>query len=235
MPVLLFVLVMSAKILAQEKVVAQDSLRLALEAQLSASADLLKAEIRRELSRQYFFYSFKYPDSTLFRQATLTKGLELARESGDTLLLAAHHLELTHFLPNDSAVKTLNFYKPLLDSVLKRDPTNIIASLIYATMNIEILKLGGVKSFIAKILYGPLPEGDYDRALLHLLQVKLEGEFLAMTYYRLAECYFALRNHRDALGALNACLKTEERYPYIDAYFKRKAKARLEQYNREKQ
>ncbi len=212
----------------------QDSLITALELRLNASPDSLKAEIRRELSRQYFFYSFKYPDSTLFRQAALAKGLELARESGDTLLLAAHHLELTHFLPNDSAVKTLNFYKPLLDSVLKRDPTNIIASLIYATMNIELLKLGGFKSFLAKMLYGALPEGDYDRALLYLLQVKLEGEFLVMTYYRLAECYFALRNHRDALGSLNACLKAEERYPYLDAYFKRQAKARLEQYNREK-
>ncbi len=213
---------------------AQDSLITALELRLNASPDSLKAEIRRELSRQYFFYSFKYPDSTLFRQAALAKGLELARESGDTLLSAAHHLELTHFLPNDSAVKTLNFYKPQLDSLLKRDPSNIIASLIYATMNIELLKLGGFKSFLAKMLYGALPEGDYDRALLYLLQVKLEGEFLVMTYYRLAECYFALRNHRDALGSLNACLKAEERYPYLDAYFKRQAKARLEQYNREK-
>ncbi len=215
-------------------ILAQDSLITALESRLNTSPDSLKQEIRRELSRQYFFYSFKYPDSTLFRQAALAKGLALARESNDTLLLAAHHLELTHFLPNDSAVKTLNAYKPLLDRLLQQDPENIIASLIYATMNIEILKLGGLKSFLAKMFYGALPECDYDRALLHLLQVKLEGEFLAMTYYRLSECYFALRNHRDALGSLNACLKTEERYPYIDAYFKRQAKARLEQYNREK-
>lgn len=213
---------------------AQDSVRSALESRLNASPDSLKEQMRRELSRQYFFYSFKYPDSTLFRQAALAKGLEFARESNDTLLMAAHHLELTHFLPNDSAVKILNFYKPILDSLLKRDPSNIIASLVYATMNIEILKLGGIKSFLAKILYGALPESDYDRALLYLLQVKLEGEFLAMTYYRLSECYFALYNHRDALGSLNACLKAEERYPYIDAYFKREAKARLERYNRDK-
>lgn len=216
------------------KLLAQDSLITALELRLNTSPDSLKEAIRRELSRQYFFYSFKYPDSALFRQAALTKGLQLARESSDTLLMAAHHLELTHFLPNDSAVKTLNFYKPLLDSLLQREPANIIASLIYASMNIEILKLGKLKAFLARILYGALPECDYDRALLYLLQVKLEGEFLAITYYRLSECYFALRNHRDAVGSLRACLETEERYPYIDAYFKRQAKARLEQYNRER-
>lgn len=213
---------------------AQDSVITALESRLNTAPDSLKSEMRRELARQYFFYSFKYPDSTEFRQAALAKGLDIARQNQDTLLIAAHHLELTHFLPNDSAVKTLNFYKPILDSLLKRDPSNIIASLIYATMNIEILKLGGLKAFLAKILYGALPECDYDRALLYLLQVKLEGEFLAVTYYRLSECYFALRNHRDALGSLYACLKAEERYPYIDAYFKREAKARLERYNRER-
>lgn len=213
---------------------AQDSLIVALESRLNLAPDSLKSQIRRDLSRQMFFYSFKYPDSALFRQATLAKGVEIAREINDTLLMAAHHLELTRFLPNDTAVKTLNFYKPLLDSLLKRDPSNTLASLIYATMNIEILKLGGLKSFFAKMLYGALPESDYDRALLHLLQVKLEGEFLATTYFRLSECYFALYNHRDALGSLNACLKTETRYPYIDAYFKREAKARLEQYKRDR-
>ncbi len=221
-------------LLVPSGLVAQDSLMLALESRLNTVPDSLKSETRRELARQYFFYSFKYPDSAEFRQATLAKGLDMARQNQDTLLMAAHHLELTHFLPNDSAVKTLNFYKPILDSLLKRDPSNIIASLIYAAMNIEILKLGGLKAFLAKILYGALPESDCDRALLCLLQVKLEGEFLAMTYYRLSECYFALHNHRDALGSLNACLKTEERYPYIDAYFKREAKARLERYNRER-
>lgn len=221
-------------LLAPSGLLAQDSLILALQSRLETASDSLKQQVRHQLSRQYFFYSFKYPDSAAFRQATLAKGLEVARQNHDTLLMAAHHLELTHFLPNDSAVKTLNFYKPRLDSLLKRDPSSIIASLVYATLNIEILKLGGFKSFLAKILYGALPESDYDRALLHLLQVKLEGEFLAMTYYRLAECYFALRNHRDALGSLNACLKVEERYPYIDAYFKHQAKARLEQYKRER-
>jgi hypothetical protein len=213
---------------------AQDSLMTVLESRLNTAPDSLKTQMRRDLARQYFFYSFKYPDSTEFRQATLSKGLDMARQNQDTLFMAAHHLELTHFLPNDSAVKTLNFYKPILDSLLKRDPSNIIASLIYATMNIEILKLGGLKTFLAKIIYGALPESDYDRALLYLLQVKLEGEFLAMTYYRLSECYFALHNHRDALGSLSACLKAEERYPYIDAYFKRQAKARLERYKRDK-
>lgn len=221
-------------LLTPSGLLAQDSLIVALESRLNTLPDSLKSEVRRELSRQYFFYSFKYPDSTAFRQAALEKGLELARESSDTLLVTAHHLELTRVLPNDSAIKTINFYKPLLDSVLKRDPSNIVASLIYATLNIEILKLGGLKSFLAKILYGALPESDYDRALLYLLQVKLEGEFLAMTYYRLSECYFALHNHRDAIGSLNACLKTEERYPYIDAYFKHQAKARLERYYRDK-
>ncbi len=228
MRVLFFMLLVPAGL------VAQDSLMTVLESRLNTAPDSLKSEMRRDLARQYFFYSFKYPDSTEFRQATLAKGLDMARQNQDTLLMAAHHLELTRFLPNDSAVKTLNFYKPMLDSFLKRDPSNIVASLIYATMNIEILKLGGLKTFLAKILYGALPECDYDRALLYLLQVKLEGEFLAMTYYRLSECYFALRNHRDALGSLYACLKAEERYPYIDAYFKREAKARLERYNRER-
>jgi len=225
--VLLFLLVPSG-------LLAQDSLIVSLESRLNITPDAQKDEVRRELARQYFFYSFKYPDSTAFRQATLAKGFSLARENHDTLLMAAHHLELTHFLPNDSAVKVLNFYKPILDSISKYDFSNALASLIYASMSIEILKLGGFKKFLAKLFYGALPEVDYDRALLHLLQVKLAGEFLAITYYRLAECYFALHNHRDALGSLNACLKTDERYPYLDAYFKREAKARLERYNQER-
>lgn len=225
--VLLFLLVPSG-------LLAQDSLIVSLESRLNTVPDSLKREVRQELSRQYFFYSFKYPDSTEFRQAMLAKGFSFARENHDTLLMAAHHLELTHFLPNDSAVRVLNFYKPILDSISKYDFSNALASLIYASMSIEILKLGGFKKFLAKLFYGALPEVDYDRALLHLLQVKLAGEFLAITYYRLAECYFALHNHRDALGSLNACLKTDERYPYIDAYFKREARARLERYNQER-
>jgi tetratricopeptide (TPR) repeat protein len=225
--VLLFLLVPSG-------LLAQDSLIVSLESRLDAVPDSLKREVRQELSRQYFFYSFKYPDSTEFRQATLAKGLSIAQESRDTLLAAAHHLELTHFLPNDSAVKVLNFYKPILDSISKYDFSNTLASLVYASMSIEILKLSGFKKFLAKLFYGALPEVDYDRALLHLLQVKLAGEFLAITYYRLAECYFALHNHRDALGSLNACLKAEAHYPYIDAYFKREARARLERYNQER-
>ncbi len=227
MRVLLFWLVPSG-------LLAQDSLIVSLESRLNTVPDSLKKEVRRELSRQYFFYSFKYPDSTEFREATLAKGFSCARENHDTLLMAAHHLELTHFLPNDSAVRVLNFYKPILDSISKHDFSNVLASLVYASMSIEILKLGGFKKFLAKLFYGALPEVDYDRALLHLLQVKLAGEFLAITYYRLAECYFALHNYRDALGSLNACLKAEERYPYIDAYFKREAKARLERYNQER-
>jgi tetratricopeptide (TPR) repeat protein len=225
--VLLFLLVPSG-------LLAQDSIIVSLESRLDAVPDSLKREVRQELSRQYFFYSFKYPDSTAFRQAMLAKGFSFARENHDTLLMAAHHLELTHFLPNDSAVRVLNFYKPILDSISKYDFSNALASLIYASMSIEILKLGGFKKFLAKLFYGAIPEVDYDRALLHLLQVKLAGEFLAITYYRLAECYFALHNHRDALGSLNACLKAEAHYPYIDAYFKREARARLERYNQER-
>jgi tetratricopeptide (TPR) repeat protein len=225
--VLLFLLVPSG-------LLAQDSIIVSLESRLDAVPDSLKREVRQELSRQYFFYSFKYPDSTAFRQAMLAKGFSFARENHDTLLMAAHHLELTHFLPNDSGVRVLNFYKPILDSISKYDFSNALASLIYASMSIEILKLGGFKKFLAKLFYGALPEVDYDRALLHLLQVKLAGEFLAITYYRLAECYFALHNHRDALGSLNACLKAEAHYPYIDAYFKREARARLERYNQER-
>jgi len=89
--VLLFLLVPSG-------LLAQDSLIVSLESRLDAVPDSLKREVRQELSRQYFFYSFKYPDSTEFRQAMLAKGFSFARENHDTLLMAAHHLELTHFL-----------------------------------------------------------------------------------------------------------------------------------------
>jgi hypothetical protein len=143
--VLLFLLLMPSGLLAQ------DSIIVSLESRLNITPDAQKDEVRRELARQYFFYSFKYPDSTEFRQATLAKGLSIAQESRDTLLVAAHHLELTHFLPNDSAVKVLNFYKPILDSILKRDFSNTLASLVYASMSIEILKLGGFKKFLAKL------------------------------------------------------------------------------------
>ncbi|MCS6989980.1 MAG: hypothetical protein NZM06_10740 [Chloroherpetonaceae bacterium] len=213
---------------------AQDSLMIALESRLAALPDSQKRDAWRELARQHFFHSFKHPDSVEFRQAALAKGLLRATEARDTLLMAANHLELARFLPNDSAVRVLNFYKPIVDSVLKRDPSNIVASLIYASLSIEILKLGGFKTFLAKLFYGGLPQASYDSALLYLLQTKLEGEFLAMTYYRLAECYFGLRNHRDAIESLNACLKTEERYPYLDAYFKREARKALERYYAER-
>ncbi len=213
---------------------AQEQAILSLEARLSSTPDSLKPEVQRQLAKQYFFYSFKHPDSVEFRRAILEKGLAIAQQSRDTLLMAAHHLELTHFLPNDSAIKVLNFYHPMLDSLSRHDFSNTIAALMYASMSIEILKLGGFKKFLARLLYSALPEVDYDRALLHLLQVKLAGEFLVVTYYRLAECYFALRNHRDALASLDACLKAEERYPYMDAYFKSRAKARLERYYRER-
>lgn len=209
---------------------AQDSALVALESTLENAPDSAKGEIRRELAKRYFFYSFKHPDSVEFRKATLAEGLKRAEATQDSLLMAAHHLELARFLPNDSAVRVLTFYKPIVDSALKREPSNVLASLIYATMSIEILKLGAFKTFLAKIFYGELPKASYDNALLYLLQVKWEGEFLAMTYYRLAECYFGLRNHRDAIESLNACLKTQEQYPYLDAYFKREAQKALTRY-----
>jgi len=120
--------------------------------------------------------------------------------------------------------------KELLD-VLKTNPSDDFTRLVLGALGVELAKINSLQRTVASAFYAPIPtEPALDVSLLWLLQAKLDGLYPAFTHLKLGEAYIMLRNAKDAVESLNACLREPERHPYFDAHCKRLAKQRLKDY-----
>lgn len=189
------------------------------------------------LSEKHYYESYKEPDNEAHRVQSLNRALEAVRaaiklkndESArafECLLM----LELARYQGGEEATESVDLCKKELEDILRTAPTDYTANFTYGLLSYEVLQVGSFKLFLARLFFTPLPvDLSYDSGLLHLLQAKLCRETVQL-YYKLAETYFALNNHRDALESLEKCLSLKEENPYIDAYYKKQAAALLENY-----
>jgi hypothetical protein len=214
------------------QVIMPDSAIVAIEKQLlSTTNDSVKTKLNVELAKQHLFYSYKPPNDAEFRkaeiqkaQAVIRRALKIQKSTEALALEAALMLEEIHFLSDRDAAQAIDTSKKQLDSILKSEPDNTVASLAYATLAPEILKVNWFKRMVAKIFYTALPDDmSNDKALLYLLQVKHQKEYSVYTYFRLAEMYFRLANNRDGVESIKFCLAEPERIGYFDVHWKKEA------------
>lgn len=184
--------------------------------------------------------SYKEPANATYRVQSLSQGLnavrsaiKIKRESTARAFECLIMLELAYYEDGKKATEAVDLCKRELDDILRTAPTNYMANLAYGILSYEVLQVSGLKRFFARLFFTPLPEDlSYDSGLLHLLEAKLSSENPHL-YYKLAETYFALNNHRDAVESLKKCLSLSEKNSYIDAYYKKLAAALLESYRKQ--
>lgn len=191
-------------------------------------------------AQAHYHASYKEPTNKTYRVQSLSKGLnavrsalKVKREPSARAFECLMMLELARHQDGAKATEAVEFCKKELDDILRTSPTNYMANLAYGILSYEVLQVSGIKRFFARLFFTPLPEDlSYDSGLLHLLAAKLSCETPHL-YYKLAETYFVLNNHRDAIESLKSCISLSEKNPYIDAYYKKLAATLLENYRKQ--
>ncbi len=212
-----------------------DSLRQLIH---QASHDSLKFPLRLALAEQHFFHSFKHYDDASFRQAELNAALDLLsaahqfrKTSTSRAIECAVLLERVQFQPRQDALLTLDMCQKELADILKDDPLNPAALATYGALGVELAKIPAVYRLFAQWFYRPIPtDPSLNQALLYLLQARLLGKYRVFVLWKLGEAYTQVRNARDVVTSLRACLDAPEEHPYFDAYCKSRARMLLEQY-----
>jgi hypothetical protein len=232
-------LINATSLVYAQRMALPDSLIPALELRLTlATSDSERTNMNLELAKAYFVHSYKNYTDSVFRftelakgRAVLSKMLAQKKNPDAEILECAFLLEAVRFRSEGDAAKTIDTcYKQLMYH-LERQPEQVVAAMVFASLQPVIGRVGGFKRFVAKLFYAPLPEADYDKALLYMLQVKFKKAFMVFTYFRLAELYLALENRNNAIESLTLCLNEPEQIPYFDAHWKSEAaklKARLQ-------
>lgn len=200
--------------------------------------DSLTFERRLALAELYFCRSFKDPDNSIGRQRELDLALsevEAAHRQQKTAtsraLECAVRLERVQFLPRADALLTLDMCQKELADILRRDPLNPLALTVYGALGVELGKIPPVKRLFARWFYRPIPdEPSVNTAILYLLEARLLGKYQVFVNLKLGEAYMQMRNAREVVESLRACLRAPETYPYFDAYTKALAQKLLDEY-----
>ncbi len=210
-----------------------------LQAELRHAPDSLKFSIHMALAELRFFNSFRFShDQKDARRAELDQALESAetalklnRTTTARTARCAILLERARLLDNKTAIVTIDSCRKELMEILKQDSLNDFTHLVLGALGVELAKITPVQRTFAPLFYAPIPtDPALDVSLLWLLQAKFARLYPAFTYLKLGEAYILLRNAKDAVESLNACLREPEQYPYFDAHCKRLAKERLNDY-----
>jgi hypothetical protein len=211
----------------------------ALHSELRHAPDSLKFSLYVALAELQFFNSFRFSnEETDARRAALDQALasaeaalRLNRTTTARTARCAILLERTRLLDNKTAIVTIDSCRRELMEIHKQDSLNDFTHLVLGALGVELAKISPVQRTFAPLFYAPIPtEPALDVSLLWLLQAKFARLYPAFTYLKLGEAYILLRNAKDAIESLNACLRQPEQHPYFDAHCKRLAKQRLDDY-----
>jgi hypothetical protein len=200
--------------------------------------DSLKFLLYLALAELHFFHSFKHHDDANFRQAELNAALDLLsaahqfrKTSTSRAIECAVLLERAQFQSRQDALLTLDMCQKELADILRDDPLNSAALATYGALGVELAKIPAVYRLLAQWFYRPIPtHPSLNQALLYLLQAQLLGKYRVFILWKLGEAYVQVRNARDVVNSLRACLDAPEEHPYFDAYCKSRARMLLEQY-----
>lgn len=203
-----------------------------------APSDSLKFPLRLALAELHVFRSFKDYDDASFRKSELDTALTLIdaaqrhhKTTTSRALECAVLLERARYQPRSDAILTLDMCQKELADILRDDALHPLTLTVYGALGVELGKIPAAQRLFASWFYRPIPtEPPINRALLYLLQAKLLGKYRAFVYWKLGEAYMQVRNARDVVTSLQACLETPEEHPYLDAYCKSRARLLLEQY-----
>ncbi|MCS7013901.1 MAG: hypothetical protein RMI34_12510 [Chloroherpetonaceae bacterium] len=218
----------------------------ALEAQIDSLSQLISEnptdslafERRLALAELYFCCSFRDPNNPRARQQELDAALrevEKAHQQRKTAtsraLECAVRLERTQFQPRSEALLTLDMCQKELADILRTDPLNPLALTVYGALGVELGKVPPIKRLFARWFYMPLPEEpSVNTAILYLLEARLLGKYQVFVNLKLGEAYMQVRNAREVVESLKACLAAPEVYPYFDAHSKALAQKMLDEY-----
>lgn len=108
---------------------------------------------------------------------------------------------------NKKIVDLVKDVKVYADKALIINPNHARANYTLGKWHLEMVTLSGFKKVAVKLLYGGLPEGDLNKAILYMEKCKSLEPYFAPAYLDLSKAYIANNQNQAAIETLNKLTK----------------------------
>lgn len=108
---------------------------------------------------------------------------------------------------NKKVVTFVKDIKDYADKALSINPNHAKANYTLGKWNIEMLNLGGAKKIAIKLLYGGLPNGTIENAILYMEKCKTVEPYFMLNYMELAKAYKQDNKPTKAIEVLQKLVK----------------------------
>lgn len=129
------------------------------------------------------------------------------------------------FAGGEEKVKIAHLVRDELERALALDPDCYLAHTVYGTYHREVADLSWVERQLAKVLFGGVPEGSYEKSVDHLKKAIALEPGILRNYYELGRTYDAMdeeaaaaRAFKRALTMKNTARKDTERKKIMREY-----------------
>jgi len=112
---------------------------------------------------------------------------------------------------NKKIVAYVKDVKNYADKALAINPNHAKANYTLGKWHYEMVTLSGFKKMAVKLLYGDLPNGDIEKAIVYMEKCKTIEPYFAHNYLDLAKAYKEARRPANAIEVLNKLVKLPNR------------------------
>jgi tetratricopeptide (TPR) repeat protein len=112
---------------------------------------------------------------------------------------------------NKKIVNLVKDVKVYADKALIINPNHARANYTLGKWHLEMVSLSGFKKVAVKLLYGGLPDGDLNKAILYMEKSKSLEPYFAPAYLDLGKAYIANNQNQSAIETLNKLTKLPNR------------------------
>ncbi len=112
---------------------------------------------------------------------------------------------------NKKIVAYVKDVKSYADKAISINPSHAKANYTLGKWHYEMVTLSGFKKIAIKLLYGGLPDGDLEKAILYMEKCKSIEPYFAPNYLDLAKAYKEAHRPANAIEVLNKLVKLPSR------------------------
>ncbi len=112
---------------------------------------------------------------------------------------------------NKKIVAFVKDVKTYADKAIAINPNHAKANYTLGKWHYEMVTLSGFKKMAVKLLYGGLPEGDIEKAIVYMEKCKTIEPYFVPNYLDLAKAYKQARRPANAIEVLNKLVKLPNR------------------------
>jgi len=129
-------------------------------------------------------------------------------------------------LGNKEKIAMSKEIKAEIEKAIELDPKNDGAYHALSRWHREIAEIGGAKRFFGSLLYGKIPKGTNEEALMYMKKaIEIKPDYINH-HLELGRTYLVVKNYTEAAAEFQKCLDLPETYAK-DAMYKDEAKAEL--------